>query len=108
MNNSSKASPQQHLSPKLRFEPGSYGDVGSFTPSIACLKEITLDEWKYHFVLVNSNEIYIEEDDASSRAKEDLEAAFLHKEQTGSDYAVAEHLKSKGYLSVNDFNIVKT
>ena len=42
------------------------------------------------------------------KAEDDLEAAFLYREKAGSDYAVAEHLKSKGYLSVKNFNIVKT
>ncbi len=39
---------------KYRFEPGSYGDVGNFMPSLACLKQTQNDEWIYHFVLHDS------------------------------------------------------
>jgi len=62
-----------------------------------------------NFVLsrgVTVNEHYKEEKSASSQAEEDLDAAFLHKEKLGSDFAVAEYLKAKGYVSVSDFNIV--
>ncbi|GAI79363.1 unnamed protein product, partial [marine sediment metagenome] len=48
------------------------------------------------------------EGDASSTAEKDLELAFNHKKQVGSDYGVAEYLKAEGYLSVSDFNIVKS
>jgi hypothetical protein len=37
----------------------------------------------------------------------DLEAAFLQKWRSGSDYAVGECLRHKGYVSVTDFRIVK-
>ena len=108
MNNPSTVSGHDNRSARFRFEPGSYGDIENFTPSIACLKEIAPDQWGHHFVLVNLNQIYAEETGASSKAEDDLEAAFLNREKAGSHYAVAEHLKSKGYLSVKNFNIVKT
>jgi len=36
-----------------------------------------------------------------------LEAAFVQKQQSGSDYAVGEYLRDRGYVSVTDFRIVK-
>jgi len=98
--------PQDKISPKFRFEPGSYGDIGHFFPSIISLKQVAQNKWVHHFVLVCLNEHYKEEKSASSQAEEDLDAAFLHKEKLGSDFAVAEYLKAKGYVSVSDFNIV--
>jgi len=40
-------------------------------------------------------------------ATKDLDNALIHKNKAGSDIAVAEYLKKQGYLSVEDFNIVK-
>jgi len=40
-------------------------------------------------------------------AENDLNMAFIHNEQEGSDYAVAEYIKAQGYVSVEDFKIVK-
>ena len=97
----------QNISPKYRFEPGSYGDVGNFSPSIACLKQKDKDDWEYHFVLVKPTSVFDEKYDAVSIATFDLNKAFFHKKETGSDFAVAEYLKNKEYLSVEDFNIVK-
>ncbi len=99
---------QQHISPKFSFEPGSYGDVGNFTPSISCLKQAGPDVWDYHFVLVKPQVTFHEEGDASSAAEKDLELAFNHKKQVGSDYGIADYLKVEGYHSVSDFNIVKS
>ena len=75
--------------PKFQFEPGSYGDAGAFTPSIACLKLVKPDEWAYHFVLVKPHEIHLEEDEASLEAEKDLETAFAEKERFGSDIVMA-------------------
>lgn len=91
---------------KYRFEAGSYGDVGSFMPSIACLKLMQSGEWIYHFVLVNPNQVLPEEDQAVIQAGEDLAVAFELKNKGGMDAAVAMDLKSKGYVSVDDFNVV--
>lgn len=93
--------------PKFQFEPGSHGDAGAFTPSIACLKLVKLDKWAYHFVLVKPHKIHLEEDKASLEAEKDLEVAFSEKERFGSDIAMAENLKANGYISVEGFNIVK-
>ena len=91
------------------FEPGSYGGAGCYMPSIACLKGSAETELKYHFVLVNyeidfKNE---DEDEAVTHAKYDLDQAANQKQLTGSGSAFAESLKSRGYRLVNGFKIVK-
>ena len=76
-------------------------------PSIACLKGSMESGWKYHFVLVKSDINYQKEQEAILHATKDLDYAFEQKQMGGSDYAVADSLKSKGYISVENFNIVK-
>ena len=97
---------ENNIKPKFKFEPGSYGDVGNFMPSIACLKQTNTNDWKYHFVLVKPEEHSEVEDDAVFQATQDLDLSFQEKEKTGSDFTVAEVLKSFGYISVSDFHIV--
>lgn len=99
--------PRPPFSPRFRFEPGSYGGAGNFIPSIACLEQTAPSIWDYYFVLVYPGRIYIKEKPAVSQAEKDLEAAFLQKQQSGSDYAVGEYLRDKGYVSVTDFKILK-
>jgi hypothetical protein len=96
----------QSLSPGFRFEPGSYGGVGAFVPSIACLQQTQPDEWEYYFVLVKPHQIYDRETEAVVEAEGDLQAAFSQREKTGSDFTVAENLRAKGYLKVDGFKIV--
>ena len=98
---------KRNISPKFRFEPGTYGAAGSFVPSIACLKQITPDEWDYHFVIVRPHEHHREEEAAFTQAEKDLNMGFFQKTKSGSDFAVAEYLKANGYVSVTDFKIVK-
>ena len=88
-----------------RFEPGSYGDAGSFMPSLACLKQIIKDEWKYHFVLIKPESIYAEEDNATNEAEKDISESYVVKEHGGTDADLAMSLKSKGYLNVDNYNI---
>jgi len=76
-------------------------------PSLACLEQTVPNKWEYYFVLVDPSRIYTEESAAVSQAKKDLEAAFVQKQQSGSDYAVGEYLRDRGYVSVTDFRIVK-
>jgi len=91
---------------KYRFEAGSYGEIGNFMPSIACLKLTQNGDWIYHFVLVNPNQVIPDEDQAVMQANDDLSVAFESKNKNGTDAALAMELKNKGYISVNDFNIV--
>lgn len=107
MHSSEQEEPQPHPSPRFRFEPGSYGGSGTFVPSLACLEQTAPDKWEYYFVLVDPSRVYAEEGSAVSQAEKDLAAAFIQKEQSGSDYAVGEYLRDKGYVSVTDFRIVK-
>lgn len=96
---------EQCLSPGFRFEPGSYGSAGSFMPSIACLEQTAPNKWDYYFVLVDPGRIYKRKKLAVSQAEEDLEAAFLQKQQSGSDYVVGEYLRDKGYVRVTNFKV---
>ena len=107
MKKSPREKTRQHLSPRFRFQSGSYGDVGSFMPSIACQEQIASNKWDYHFVLVKPIVQYQEEDKADSEANRDLATAFHQMEQSGSEYTVAKYLRSQGYVSVTGFNIVK-
>ena len=90
-----------------RFESGSYGGVGVFIPSIACLKQIQIDEWTYHFVLVKPENTYPAEDMAGAQSEKDLEEAFKVKMNSDSDEVLAVELIKKGYKSVDNFNVVK-
>jgi hypothetical protein len=73
--------------------------------SIACLKQTAPDHWDYHFVLVKPAQIYPKKKRAVLQAERDLDAAFAQKQLGGSDQAVAEHLRGKGYLSVTNFQV---
>ncbi len=75
-------------------------------PSIACLKLTQSGAWVYHFVLVNPNQVAFKEDETIKEASNDLSAAFELKSKNGTDAAIATELKSKGYVNVDDFNIV--
>jgi hypothetical protein len=103
---SGQTAPGGGLSPRFRFEPGSYGAPGGFVPSIACLKQVRPDEWEYHFVLVCPEHFSAEEDATVSRATEDLDRAFADRHQTGDDFSVAHSLQRAGYVSVQDFTVV--
>ena len=91
-----------------RFESGSYGDVGIFMPSIACLKQVQIDKWTYHFVLVKPENKYPVEDLAVAESEKDLEDAFNVKKDSDSDEVLAVELIKKGYINVENFNVVKT
>ena len=89
-----------------RFEAGSYGDVGGFMPSLANLKQTQKDEWEYHFVLVKPDSVHSKEDLATAEAENDISEAYKVKSAGGSSAELALELKQKGYLSVDNFNIV--
>lgn len=92
---------------KFRFEAGSYGGKGMFAASISCHKQVRPDEWVYHFVLANPNASFTEELAAVDAAKQHLEDAFAERRRAGSDEALAAYLKRIGYVSVEDFKVVK-
>jgi len=89
----------------FRFEPGSYGGPGRFVPSIACLKEARPEQWQYHFVLVRPDQVFADEDAASTQARQDLTLAFGQGGQPASE-RVAAALKTLGYISLDDFRVV--
>lgn len=73
--------------------------------SIACLKQIILNKWEYHYILVNPQKIHSKEQAAVLLADNDLQAAFQKREQSGSDNAVGEYLRDKGYINVTGFKV---
>ena len=91
----------------FKFEPGSYGDVGNFMPSLACLRAIKKDEWKYHFVLVKPASVHPDEDTAVSEAEKDISKAYQVKQIDGTDGEIAIKLRQMGYISVDNFNVVR-
>jgi hypothetical protein len=92
---------------KFRFEPGSYGRPESCMPSIACLRGGG-DASEYHFVLVKPEAVLNSPDRANAIAAEDLNAAFSTNGSTGHDEALAMFLRERGYVRVDDFNVVDT
>lgn len=98
----------ERLSPRFRFEPGSYGGPGAFMPSIACLEQVRPNEWEYHFVIVRPEDLHAEEGAAVAEATRDLNRAFASRSQSMSDVAVAQSLRNAGYVSVEGYNVVET
>ena len=93
---------------KFRFEPGSYGDSGAgYAPSILCQKQFSDTDWRDHFVLANPDAPCKDEALALAVAEADLAEAFGRKQNGGTDADVAMSLKSKGYMSITGFNIIR-
>jgi len=100
----SEVSAQSALSPRFRFEPGSYSAPGAFLPSIACLQQWKPQEWRYHFVLVKLDVLCAEEAEAVSQAEGDLNQAFENGASPAGE-RVAACLKTLGYIRVEGFKI---
>jgi hypothetical protein len=83
----------------FRFEPGSYGGEGGFFPSLRCIKEAGGSS-SLHFVLVNPLSVHEDADDASEKARGDLEGAF--SAGAGDPHRVASHLADAGYCMIDD------
>lgn len=101
-------SSERALSPRFRFESGSYSGPGGFVPSIACLKQVRPDEWEYHFVLVRPDEVVDDEEAAVVEATRDLDTAFASRSESSGDFAVAQSLKGAGYVSVDGFQVLES
>ncbi len=76
-------------------------------PSAICYEQVTQGEWREHFCLVNPTALFNEEDDASERAEEDLDAAAAAKSGGGSDAEFAMSLRDKGYVKIDDYRRAK-
>lgn len=76
-------------------------------PSIACLKQARPNEWEYHFVIVRLENLHDQEDAAAAEAAKDLERAFESRGPGMGDMAVAQSLRSAGYVSVQGFQVVE-
>ena len=92
---------------RFRYEPGSYGGPGGYTPSILCYKETGPDSWVEHFCLVKPDAIFDEEDSASEIARKHLEGAHALMDAGGSIQDFALSLRHEGYKDVSDFRIVR-
>ncbi len=95
------------LKQQFIFEAGCYGSAGCYMPSIACLKGSAETELECHCVLINSYIDFETEDEAVTQAENDLDLAVKQKQLAGSDSAFDEYLKSKGYCSIEDFEVVE-
>jgi hypothetical protein len=97
---------QTDFNTMYRFEPSSYGDIGNFMPSLACLKLMPNGEWVYQFVMTKPESIYPEEEQAISEAKTDIAMAYKEKHIRGTDEQLAMELKKIGYLDVENVDVV--
>ena len=97
---------QTDFTTMYRFEPSSYGDIGNFMPSLACLKLMPNGEWVYQFVMVKPDSIYPEQEQAISEAKIDILTAYKEKHISGTDKQLAMELNKIGYLDVNNVDVV--
>ena len=95
----------QKTTTQFRFEAGSYGAPGGFIPSIACLKQTTGNKWEYYYVIVNPKKLQSKEPPAIFLAEKDLQDAFQKRQQSGTDNAVGEYLRDKGYINVTGFKV---
>lgn len=93
------------MSEPFMFEPGCYGGAGCYMPSIACLIGAVETELECHHVLINSYIDFETEEEAVTQAENDLDQAVKQKELTGSDSAFDAYLTSKGYCSIEDFEV---
>ena len=76
-------------------------------PSILCQKQVSETDWRDHFVLVNPQSRRADEEAAVAVAEADLAEAFAAKQNGGTDADLAMSLKSKGYLSVTGFRVIR-
>ncbi len=95
----------QNVSPNFRFEPGSYGAMGNYLPSIVCYKQVAPDKWDYHFIIVKLEDFLSNEDKAVQVAVRDLDNAFEMKDRYGRENIVGEYLRDQGYVSVENYKI---
>ncbi len=98
---------KQLPSGRFTFKSGSYGDQGSYVPSILCHKEVSPGTWTDHFCLVKPDANFSDEDSASRVAEEHLAKARGLIDAGGSIQEFALSLRHKGYKNLTDFNVIK-
>ena len=91
---------------RTRFEPGSYGGLGEFRPSLLCYRETGRDSWQQYYCLVKLHETFDNEDSATAVAVEDLNGAMAAKNASGNLADMAISLRHKGYKKLDDFRVV--
>lgn len=72
-------------------------------PSAICYEQIAAGQWSEYFCLVNPTCRLEDQDEASATAEADFREAFAAKTQAGGDSEIAEYLKRKGYVRVDEF-----
>ena len=92
---------------RFRYESGSYGGPGGYTPSILGYKETGPGSWVEHMCLVKPDAIFDDEDAASQMAESHLAAARAIVDSGGTPQEFALSLRQQGYKSVSDFRIVR-
>lgn len=90
----------------FRYEPGSYGGLDAFAPSILCYEEVEHDTWKEHFCLVKPGIALETEAAAAKMAAHDLDQARSAGVDTGGARAFAIALRACGYKKLDDFKLV--
>jgi hypothetical protein len=92
---------------RTRFEPGSYGDLDVFFPSLLCYRETESDSWEPDYCLVKHDICYKDDDSATMLATRHLKAAFAAREESGNVMTVAVSLRREGYEKLDKFKIVE-
>lgn len=105
LDNRSLSTEASQLSPRFRFESGSYSVPGAFLPSIACLEQWKPDAWRYHFVLVKPEVLCVKEAEAVLQAEGDLNQAFADGGSSTGEREGA-YLKALGYIRVDGFKTI--
>ncbi len=84
-----------------RFEPGCYGDAGSFMPSLACRKRGGGGQWEYHYMLVKPRSVHFHDAQAVAEAQADVVAACGAADALSDGAELAIGLRQLGYFSVD-------
>ncbi len=91
---------------RTRFEPGSYGGFGEFTPSLLCYRETDRGSWQQYYCLVKPDVTFDDEDSATAMAVEHLNTAMAAKNASGNPADMAISLRHHGYKKLDEFRIV--
>lgn len=84
------------------FGPGYYPYKDFYIKAIAVLKEEKEGRWSPQFLLINMEQEFFTEEEATAAAKDELSEAYLKVAATGNDRAMAEYLSSIGYCKLEE------
>ncbi len=91
---------------RTRYEPGSYGDIDAFFPSLLCYRETGLNSWEPYYCLVKHDVCFEDDESSTAMATKHLNAAFDAKQDSGNVVDVAISLRHDGYKKLDEFKIV--